>query len=609
MRYAQRLLDHLKRASTSDAVGAVGLHGTDALRAVLPPSNLGAMLEVEVDHQHLKSIPITARELTILLPIGTQLARVAVRHKDGRTQELNGSPICLQLPSCTTDRQATASQENTGVTVVIPMVRDVITCIQTLQSVLSSKTETPFTVLVVNDGCHDHELTQTLRAIPLNKRLRIIERPVNGGFIAAVNHALNVVGQDDVILLNSDCLVSNYWVDRLKAAAYQDPSIAGVCPLSNNAELLSIPESMHQNVAGNQSFTDAVNQWLTSQTKTGLKLSTRQPMEIPAGIGFCWYIKATALAKVGRLEELLLHRGYAEDTDLSERFTAAGLKTVAASTVYVTHLGEKSFGSEKSALALQNQAVIRTLYPDHDLAYQDFLGGRPLATLSRELQRHVIAQGVLPNVQLVQTSQDHWERIRLLCSTPTIGFIEDVNRKKSVYQMFGHRIPGLTKICFSGAAESREFLRFKARLEQEFGASRLLNSCPSKTALSRKTLQERPALKIRQPLRIGILILRSIADGFAHVKELAQIIDQRNLPIRLIVFGKTFNDSLLASFECIELAGDISSNELADAVRFTSCSVITDPGHYDDSLVKRWAEAHNVRYIEFEALTNAATNG
>ena len=75
---------------------------------------------------------------------------------------------------------------------------------------------------------------------------RLIKQAENRGFVASVNRAM-AGGDQDVVLLNTDTVVTRGWLAALARCAASDPRIATVTPFSNNAEICSFPEFCRDN--------------------------------------------------------------------------------------------------------------------------------------------------------------------------------------------------------------------------------------------------------------------------------------------------------------------------------------------------------------------------
>ena len=135
-----------------------------------------------------------------------------------------------------------------GIDIIIPVYNayeDLRTCIE---SVLECTDLCHHRLLLVNDASSDERILPYLNELSLNhENILHIENETNLGFSGSINHGIQVSGTRDVLLLNSDTMVTKNWVEKLVACAYSDPSIATVTPLSNNATLCSVPEFLKEN--------------------------------------------------------------------------------------------------------------------------------------------------------------------------------------------------------------------------------------------------------------------------------------------------------------------------------------------------------------------------
>ncbi|MDP1249887.1 hypothetical protein Q6312_28420, partial [Klebsiella pneumoniae] len=69
----------------------------------------------------------------------------------------------------------------------------------------------------------------------------MLENEENLGVVGTVTRGMALNTAPDVLLLNSDPVVANDWLDRIRQAAYGDARIASVTPFSNNATICSYP--------------------------------------------------------------------------------------------------------------------------------------------------------------------------------------------------------------------------------------------------------------------------------------------------------------------------------------------------------------------------------
>src|SRR5258705_6355050 len=161
----------------------------------------------------------------------------------------------------------------------------------------------------------------------------------------------------DVILLNSDTIVANDWLDRLVLCAYAEKHIATATPFSNNAAICSYPKFCENNelpagldVAALDSIFANVNHG--------------KYVEIPTGVGFCLYSRRDAIDEVGLFDEENFGKGYGEENDFCQKAGKLGWKNVLAANVFVQHLGGVSFGLEEKWRKLHATEVLSSLHPN-----------------------------------------------------------------------------------------------------------------------------------------------------------------------------------------------------------------------------------------------------
>ena len=68
----------------------------------------------------------------------------------------------------------------------------------------------------------------------------------NLGFTGTANRGMQL-SRADVVLLNSDTIVTAGWLDALCRCAATDPRIGTITPFSNNAEICSFPRFCENN--------------------------------------------------------------------------------------------------------------------------------------------------------------------------------------------------------------------------------------------------------------------------------------------------------------------------------------------------------------------------
>ena len=275
--------------------------------------------------------------------------------------------------TCETDAAAPRDATPPPCTIIVPVYNSFAEALACLQSVLRS-THGDVRLLVVDDASAEGCFRDVLPAEMLQRpRLEVRRNAQNLGFVKTCNWAMREAGDDDVVLLNSDTEVTPGWLDRLRAAAYSDPRVGTVTPLTNNGEIASVPRFLVGNRLPAGFHLDEFAALVES-------LSQRQYVRAPTCVGFCVYIKRELLARVGLFDEKRFGRGYGEENDLSCRGQAAGYVDIIDDATYVFHKGHCSFQGEKAVLSVRNLAILEQKHPGYKNRVQQFALTNPLRT-------------------------------------------------------------------------------------------------------------------------------------------------------------------------------------------------------------------------------------
>jgi glycosyltransferase involved in cell wall biosynthesis len=189
-------------------------------------------------------------------------------------------------------------------------------------------------------------------------QVRHLRNASNQGFVRTVNIGMALQPTRDVVILNSDTVVSNDWLDRLRHCAYQRPDIATVTPFSNNATICSYPQFCEDNPLPG-GWTPASLDSLFAELNAGESVS------IPTGVGFCMYIRRDCLRQVGPFDEATFGRGYGEENDFCMRARDAGWQHRLCADTFVYHCGGVSFGAEKREREAAALNALQELYPEY----------------------------------------------------------------------------------------------------------------------------------------------------------------------------------------------------------------------------------------------------
>ena len=218
--------------------------------------------------------------------------------------------------------------------VIIPVYRgreETLACIDSVLATVDHEAR----VIAVDDATDDPALAAALDALAADGRITLLRNQENQGFVASVNRALALNPTHDAVLLNSDTLVFDDWLARLRTAAYSGSAVGTVTPLSNSGSIASYPRALGAEISAKDA---AALHALAASTHPGTSV------EIPVGVGFCLYMRRDCLRDVGSLDAEVFGKGYGEEVDFCLRARRRGWSHRLAADVYVYHAGGLSFG-------------------------------------------------------------------------------------------------------------------------------------------------------------------------------------------------------------------------------------------------------------------------
>lgn len=285
-----------------------------------------------------------------------------------------------------------------AVTVVMPVYNAFDLTVQAVARVLAHTGEglSDWRLILVEDASTDPRLRPwaIAREQAAGGRIRLVTNPTNLGFVGAANRGLaeaRAWPDDPVILLNSDALVPPGWAARL-VAPLADPGIASVTPLSNDAEIFSVPvicrptplpaadaAAGHDRQADDEA-PDRISETIADRLDRAAQTLLPVPVETPTGVGFCMVMSPAYLARLPQFDTVF-GRGYGEETDWCQRARALGGRHLAATNLFVEHRSGASFGTaDKTRLLAANGAIVSGRYPGYDREVQGFIRRDPLIT-------------------------------------------------------------------------------------------------------------------------------------------------------------------------------------------------------------------------------------
>lgn len=223
-----------------------------------------------------------------------------------------------------------------------------------------------------DDNCDDYVFERIEEHA--DGRVVVCSNPDNLGFVKTVNLAIDFT-EGDLVVLNSDTIVTPGWLDELDNARYTADrdyrfKVAAVCPVSNNATLATV---------GPCDLPVAVDDVARIVAEEGVAGAFE---EAPVINGFCMMLTREALNAVGNFDEAF-SPGYGEEVDWCLRARAAGFVCLIAPGAYVYHKGHASFGRSPEIVEHRRkvEALIRDRWPRYEDELREWYKRAPLLEL------------------------------------------------------------------------------------------------------------------------------------------------------------------------------------------------------------------------------------
>ena len=254
--------------------------------------------------------------------------------------------------------------------VIVPVYKGLQDIIDCLDSIQRSSNQQPYELILIDDCSPEPEVSQLLKERAAQGEYTLLINEQNLGFVATVNRGMQLHPDRDVLLLNSDTLVANDWLDRITQAAYRDERIGTVTPASNNATICSYPDFCQDNAL-------SAHTPLTTLDQLFAAANAGRSVDVPTGVGFCMYIRRECLNELGYFDVETFGKGYGEENDFCQRAIKAGWKNRFALDTFVQHTGNVSFGDEHNELKHAALGKLLKRHPQYDGDVQKHIADDP----------------------------------------------------------------------------------------------------------------------------------------------------------------------------------------------------------------------------------------
>lgn len=268
----------------------------------------------------------------------------------------------FSVKSAITQREDISAECERGAVDVIVCIHNALEDVQACLKSLKLHRTPDTTILLVNDGSDSATTRYLENFCATTERVELVSSPTARGYTKAVNQGLSRSTAPFCILLNSDTIVSEGWINRLVQCSLSSARIGLAGPVSNCATWQSVPEVTGRgggwalNPLPEGSTVDEMARLVT-------RFSQSVYPRVPLLNGFCLLIRREVFDAVGSFDEAGFPLGYGEENDFCLRARQAGYELAVAEDCYVYHAKSKSYSSAgRKPLVEAGKKILRARY-------------------------------------------------------------------------------------------------------------------------------------------------------------------------------------------------------------------------------------------------------
>lgn len=264
------------------------------------------------------------------------------------------------------------------ISILIPVynaIDDVIKCIDSV--IKYTPLNNNINVLVLNDCSPDKNVKYILNKYNHHPFITVKHNFRNKGYTRNVNKGIQLSKERDVILLNSDTIVTPNWIRNLSIAAYSQQNVGTVTAVSNGAGAFSVPKSGLNDIPDHLNI-DAISRVVSS--------IGGEYIDVPTGNGFCLYIKRDLINDIGSFDEKKFPKGYGEENDFCMRALNNGWHNIIDTKTYIFHKRSASFKESKHALMDSGLRQVKKDYPEYEGAIKAIGGSNTFKNIRESIE-------------------------------------------------------------------------------------------------------------------------------------------------------------------------------------------------------------------------------
>lgn len=201
-------------------------------------------------------------------------------------------------------------------------------CIESIRGFTQGNT---YELIVVDNASSDG----SVEWLKEQSDIKCIFNKENKGFPIGCNQGMEIATGSEILLLNSDVIVTPRWLEQLKIALYSNEKNGAVSCLTNkcsNLQQISVPYNTKDiDIDGLVKFAEQFNH---SDSSKWLPYYTL--------VGFCMLFRTSLYKEIGGLDEIFTPGNF-EDDDYSIRIRMSGYKLLLCQDTFIHHFGSGSF--------------------------------------------------------------------------------------------------------------------------------------------------------------------------------------------------------------------------------------------------------------------------
>lgn len=275
-----------------------------------------------------------------------------------------------------------------AVDVIVPVYGAPKLLARCLDSIARHTDLTRHGLLLVVDGPQQAAVERCLAAFA---PAQILRSETRRGFAETANLGM-LSSTREVILLNSDTVVTARWVEKMIDAASSAPKIGTVTPLSNNATLCSVPRAFEENLL-------PVGHDIDSFAALVERVTRRSYIQLPTAVGFCMYVRRALIDDIGPFDAKTFAAGYGEENDFCLRAAARGWSNIVDDATFIWHAGAGSFGAQRARLQRKAARRLSRRHPSYNAAVAAFMRDDPMRDIRRRIVDELRNESIKPKAR------------------------------------------------------------------------------------------------------------------------------------------------------------------------------------------------------------------